>query len=405
MHPKLPTFLTTVPQWLWTTRGLALLTLGLFVTGWFWLRYDPPMMTTSDIWFVGFLDNGTLVYDLKEQPKGTPEQRQHTMFPEYQRPEFSSAGYFELNQVWPVISPNSQWLALQGTVLCRLDLRSAATHKVAHTMALVPPEEFMPNEECRLNAIVFSPNSQLVAVGVTLRALVGPDQDRSRGWVAVIEVATGAVRMRLGDPQQVFNDYRDIVRDLYFTPDSQDLMVVNDGLERWHLADQQRVYRIDPARISVSDLAFSPDGQWMALVENTRIVIRRVRDGEVVQVLDASRARVVAWSPDGRMIATTSWQDRGSNFIALDFPDPFRPWIPILIWDTTRWEVVQTLRGHAYGSDEVLFSPDSHYLLSSGDIWRMAPRNPLWGHLIWILGGLLGLATIVRWVAGFGKRP
>jgi len=69
----------------------------------------------------------------------------------------------------------------------------------------------------------------------------------------------------------------------------------------------------------------------------------------------------VAFSPDGRLLASGSW---GGTIIRL--------------WDVASGQLVRTLEGHTSRVHSVAFAPDGHLLASgSGDgtirLWGVAP--------------------------------
>jgi len=103
------------------------------------------------------------------------------------------------------------------------------------------------------------------------------------------------------------------------------------------------VDRLEGHRGSVYSVAWSPDGRRVATGswDNTA----RIWDattGEVVRALEGHRSGVisVAWSPDGRRVATGSFDKT------------------VRIWDPTTGELVRALVGHRYAVKSVAWSPD-----------------------------------------------
>ena len=122
----------------------------------------------------------------------------------------------------------------------------------------------------------------------------------------------------------------------------------------------------------------SPDGKlivrvWAGAVERpmadrskdyakNSVEVLDVKSGHVLHTLISHTAEVrgLAFSPDGRRIATSSW-DR-----------------TIKLWDPDTGREVFTLRGHTAGLLVVAFSPDGHRLVSGGidftaRVWDATP--------------------------------
>ena len=71
----------------------------------------------------------------------------------------------------------------------------------------------------------------------------------------------------------------------------------------------------------------------------------------------------MAFSPDGRMLASGGWEKEKS-----------RKGI-VRLWEVATWRLKNTLQCHQYGADAVAFSADGKYLASGG---RFDGRVTLW---------------------------
>jgi WD40 repeat protein/subtilase family serine protease len=129
---------------------------------------------------------------------------------------------------------------------------------------------------------------------------------------------------------------------------------------------------------SVRSVAFSPDGSLIASGSWDRTIkLWRVSDGALVRTLTGHTDWVysVAFSPDGSLIASASGS--GDRTIRL--------------WRVSDGALVRTLRGHRDGVSSVAFSPDGSLLASCGDytirLWRVSDGAlvaTLTGHTDWV---------------------
>ena len=147
---------------------------------------------------------------------------------------------------------------------------------------------------------------------------------------------------------------------------------------------------------SVSQVAFAPDGQLVAIGSSAgTVALRRVRDGQLVRTIAPSgggEIRALAFSPDSQLLAVgtsmtylhlTIWRvatgalrngpfTGGGRSAAFSADGRFLATgtasQAILIWRVSDMQVLQSLRFTGYGNIvyRVAFSPDGALLASSG---------------------------------------
>jgi WD40 repeat protein len=152
------------------------------------------------------------------------------------------------------------------------------------------------------------------------------------------------------------------------------MLEADTGAERWRITDKDDKWQRDGAM-------FSPDGTFIALsrsellagkgvglVDRCRIILYEAATGKEMLVIDSpSPAAVMAFSPDGKMLAAASRLDR-----------------PPLLWDVRTGKLLGEVSGHKSTVTALAFSADGRTLFSAGfdgtilawDVDRLALRQP-----------------------------
>ncbi|HVK07456.1 MAG TPA: protein kinase, partial [Gemmataceae bacterium] len=243
-------------------------------------------------------------------------------------------------------------------------------------------------------SVAFHPSGKLLAS-------IGRD-DRVRLW----DLETWETVHSWYHPTKDWQDTR-----IAFSP-SGDLLAAGSCRGPVHLFDVKA--RTDPVLLhghtnAVRDVAFSPDGRFLASVgafgdETVRVWDVAARTAVAVLRGHEHAVYCAAFSPDGRTLASGSvdatvrlwdvgtWKladtlPHGSNVYGLAFtPDGSRLACAcadntIRLWDVDRRQEVLELRGHGDYVHSVAFSPDGRTCVSgSGDftvrLWETAPPKP-----------------------------
>ncbi len=102
---------------------------------------------------------------------------------------------------------------------------------------------------------------------------------------------------------------------------------------------------------SIREITYSPDGTRLAVTTTIGVWIYDSRTGEELDLITGGhtdRVYSAAYSPDGKTIATGSW-DR-----------------TLRLWDTRTGKNIKTFKGFAYGIFSVVYSPDGKTIATRG---------------------------------------
>jgi WD40 repeat protein len=219
-------------------------------------------------------------------------------------------------------------------------------------------------------AVAFTPDGRQLVCGGNRAAKAGAAP--LAGWVSVLEAASGKEVIS-------FQAHERQLSALALSPDGR-LVATGSGwygeeerkshggeLCLWEIATRRKLFMVQAADIPVARLAFSPDGQRLAVALGQE---HHIGPGEKILLLDVttgSQALVlaghaggtfdVAFSPDGRQLASSGGQGQAPG--------------EVKVCDITTGNCVLTLRGHKDAVRAVGFTPDGQRLASSGS-WQDA---------------------------------
>lgn len=180
-----------------------------------------------------------------------------------------------------------------------------------------------------------------------------------------------------GQPISIWDKGHDeLVVDIAFSPDGKFLAAVDRKGEAvlWQFADATYVWRLSG---SSRPVVFSPDGQFLALGSEDGIAIRRVTNGEATIILE-DYGYVAIFSLDGRTLITASLFGGIISF-----------------WDIATGKLLRTLTWHTEPVFMLRISPDGKRLVSgSADrtikLWRVEDGSligSLLGYTGWVTSG------------------
>jgi hypothetical protein len=165
---------------------------------------------------------------------------------------------------------------------------------------------------------------------------------------------------------------------IFYSPDGTQIITTeNEGARIWDIRSGKEVRWAVRAKIHHDQVALSPDGRYLAtggLVANMpetkpdpQIHLWELASGQEVATLEGHNesTRGLAFSPDGRWLASCSGAYRTSNDQT------------VRVWDPATGREVRRFEGHFGAVNEVAFTPDGRSVVSGSDdatvlVWDVA---------------------------------
>ncbi|HEY9879360.1 MAG TPA: GUN4 domain-containing protein [Leptolyngbyaceae cyanobacterium] len=166
---------------------------------------------------------------------------------------------------------------------------------------------------------------------------------------------------------------------LAFSPDSQKLAAadVDNSVKLWNATTGARLITLKGHSSAIHDLAFSPDGQYLASSEETKALLWNLQTYQPTHTFELVQSAGhpikpdnlanVAFSPDSKTLAT------GGLLLPLVQSEPI-PSQGIMLWDVATGQTLE----HIHSVSRFQFSPDGQFLVANGQgiqIWQ--PYNRL----------------------------
>lgn len=201
---------------------------------------------------------------------------------------------------------------------------------------------------------------------------LNPDSAIAQSQLSEAAYAPGTVRVLSGN--------EDVVSRLALSPDDKTVAAgVDDGsvvlwdLATGHIQWKQQVTVPTPVRW-VQDIAFSPDGEFVAATYDDRIIFWEAATGELIKRIDAAVQRQkIAFDPTGGQFVTIG-AEAGSR---------------VVLWDLESGEPVRDFDGAAQLEDVVYIS-DGSAILTAGKTGILTMLDSRTGKVIYETEGGLG---------------
>ncbi len=155
-----------------------------------------------------------------------------------------------------------------------------------------------------------------------------------------------------------------------FSPDSKIIVSVsNDNVVNLWKIDGTLIKTLQAHNELIKDVIFSPDSKIIALINNSNVASLWNNDGTFIKTLEdpIDGADNISFSPDSKMILTSSGDREVVNLRSSDGTQlkTLKGHI-VKLWRSDG-TLVRTIDGHIGGVKNIIFSPDSRMMISSGD--------------------------------------
>ncbi|MEM6453153.1 MAG: AAA-like domain-containing protein [Cyanobacteria bacterium P01_D01_bin.105] len=235
-------------------------------------------------------------------------------------------------------------------------LKTLGSHGVeAQAVAISPDETYVVSGSADNTAIVWSLGGERLATltghaDAVYAVDISPDSQ-----TIVTGSLDGVVKLwqRDGTLQQTIDTEQIGLLGLEVSPDGKTLVTTGatHPLRFWSLAGD--LLQDVPYEGAIRDVAFSPDGQIVAVIDDNSVQLRRPNGKQVKTLLsefEGNSQLSVSFSSDGQTIAVPRWDSR------------LQSWQVKLL--NREGEEITTLLGHGSKIDAVAFSPDGKTLAS-----------------------------------------
>ena len=204
-------------------------------------------------------------------------------------------------------------------------------------------------------AVSFSPDGAAIAVG------------DYAGKISLYSTASG-------DLIRSFDPLPSAVWELAFSPDGQKLSSATffNGMQQWDISTGKQLWSYGATdRLRVLSTSYHPAGETIAYGTLANgVMILNAKTGDLIKNLPvATPVGDVAFSPDGHWLAAGSDDNQ------------------IRLWRTSDYELEETLAGHTHYVNGIAFSPDGRWLVSGGHDKQIGIWDVQSGQLIkWLAG-------------------
>lgn len=140
---------------------------------------------------------------------------------------------------------------------------------------------------------------------------------------------------------------------LAFSPDGERIATARSHVRIWDVESGEQLAEFkDPEGAIIGDIAFSPDGKFVAVAGfDTTLEVWDAAEGKRTLLMEDHNDPVAAveFSPDGKLLASGSWG------------------FDVVLWDATTGQRLRVLSGHAQSINDLEFSTDGSQLATGAD--------------------------------------